>query len=358
MFNYVDLFVAFLIALLSSWLVTYPLKKFAVKIGAMDKPESRKIHIKETPRLGGLAIFIGSLLGMAYLQPQHEYLLEILIGAVIIIITGALDDRFTLKPIFKLTGQLLAAGLLIYSGLIIERITMPFFGVVELGFFSPIITLFWIIGITNAINLIDGLDGLATGVTTIAMTSIFIMSIVDTQIMVAFLCITLIGANLGFLYHNFYPAKIYMGDTGSNFLGFMVAVVSILGLFKNITFFSFIIPIIVLAVPIFDTLVAIVRRAYNKESIIAADNRHLHYQLIKAGYSHRKTVVIIYIFSALFGMMGILFSNASLVVSLIITLFVILLLHIFAELAGLVMGGRRPIVGALRRMKKKIKRSQ
>jgi len=358
MFNYVDLFIAFLIALISSWLVTYPLKKFAVKIGAMDKPESRKIHINETPRLGGLAIFIGSLLGMVYLQPHHQHLPEILIGAIIIIITGAIDDRFSLKPMLKLTGQLLAAGLLIYSGLIIERITVPFFGMIELGFFSPIITLFWIVGITNAINLIDGLDGLATGVSTIAMTSIFIMSIVDAQVIVAFLCITLIGANLGFLYHNFYPAKIYMGDTGSNFLGFMIAVISILGLFKNITFFSFIIPIIILAVPIFDTIVAMIRRAYNKESIMAADNRHLHYQLIKAGYSHRKTVVIIYIFSALFGMLGIFFSNASLAVSFIITLFVILLLHVFAELAGLVMGGRRPVVDALRKVKRKLKRSQ
>ena len=149
-----------------------------------------------------------------------------------------------------------------------------------------------------------------------------------------------------------------MGDTGSNFLGYMIAVLSMLGLFKNVTFFSFIIPVIILAVPIFDTLVAIVRRAYNKESIMAADNKHLHYQLIQAGYSHRKAVIIIYIFSALFGVMGILFSNASPTLSLIISLFVILLLYIFAELAGIVMGGKRPIVSILRKILRKIERSQ
>ncbi|WP_010648289.1 glycosyltransferase family 4 protein [Oceanobacillus massiliensis] len=356
MFNYVDLFIAFLIAAVSSWLITYPVKMFATKIGAMDKPESRKIHKKTTPRLGGLAIFFGALLGMLYLQPHHGELPEILVGAIVIVLTGAIDDKFTIKPIAKLTGQLLAASLLINAGLIIERITLPIFGVVELEFFSVFITILWVVGITNAINLIDGLDGLATGVTTIAMTSIFIMAIIDYQVIVAFLCITLIGANLGFLYHNFYPAKIYMGDTGSNLLGYMIAAISMLGLFKNITFFSFIIPVIILAVPIFDTLVAMVRRAYNKESIMAADNKHIHYQLIEAGYSHRKTVLIIYTFSALFGLLGIFFSNASLSVSLIITLFVVFLLHIFAELAGLVMGGKRPVVSLLRKILRKIQK--
>jgi UDP-GlcNAc:undecaprenyl-phosphate GlcNAc-1-phosphate transferase len=174
--------------------------------------------------------------------------------------------------------------------------------------------------------------------------------------MAAYLCIVLIGANLGFLYHNFYPAKIYMGDTGSNFLGYMIAVVSMLGLFKNVAFLSFVVPIIVLAVPIFDTLVAIIRRAYNKENIMAADNKHLHYQLIRAGYSHRKTVLIIYLFSAVFGGLAILFSTADIVFSIIITVFVFFFLHIFAELAGIVLGGRRPVVDRLRRLRWKLKR--
>lgn len=354
MLNFVDLAIAFMIAFIASFLLTYPVKKFAMKVGAVDFPNHRKIHKEVKPRLGGIAIFLGALLGGLYLAPDHEHLPEIVLGALVIIITGALDDRFQIKPIAKLTGQLIAASFLVSSGLIIERVTLPFIGMVDLGFFSVLITVLWVVGITNAINLIDGLDGLATGVTTIALISIFIMALIDVQVIAAFLCIVLIGANIGFLFHNFYPASIYMGDTGSNFLGYMIAAISMLGLFKNVAFFSFVVPIIVLAVPIFDTLVAIVRRAYNKENIMAADNKHMHYQLLKAGYSHRKTVLIIYLFSAVFGGLAILFSEASLKFSVVITLFVFFFLHIFAELAGIVMGGKRPVIDRLRRIRWKI----
>src|SRR5699024_9266779 len=201
-------------------------------------------------RLGGLAIFLGAALGLLYLQPEHIHLLEIALGAFVIVLTGILDDRFGIRPVIKLTGQLIAASFLLSSGLIIERITLPLIGVIDLGMFSVLVTVLWVVGVTNAINLIDELDGLATGVSTIALLSMFIMALIDFQIFAAYLAIVLIGANLGFLYHNFYPAKIYMGDTGSNFLGYMIAVISMLGLFKNIALFSFIIPIIILAVPI------------------------------------------------------------------------------------------------------------
>ena len=358
MFNYVDLFIAFLIALLSTFALTYPVKKLAIKLGVLDMPNHRKIHKKVTPRLGGLAIFLGAFLGALYLQPRHEHLPEILLGAIVIIITGALDDRFGIRPVIKLAGQLIAASFLISSGLIIERITLPLIGMVDLGFISVLVTVLWVVGITNAINLIDGLDGLATGVTTIALTSLFIMAIIDGQAVAAYLCIVLIGANLGFLRHNFYPAKIYMGDTGSNFLGYMIATISMLGLFKNVALFSFIIPIIVLAVPIFDTLFAIVRRAYNKKSIMKADYKHIHYQLLAAGYSHRKSVLIIYMFSALFGFMAILFSKAEITTSLIITIFILLILHIFAEIAGLVMGGQKPVLDILKKPFMRKKRDQ
>lgn len=356
MLNQVDLLIAFSIALVSAFLLTYVVKKFAIKVGAVDLPNYRKIHKKTTPRLGGLAIFLGAVLGGLYLQPQHEHMLEIFLGAVVIIITGALDDRFDIKPIVKLSGQLIAASFLVSSGLIIEQVTLPFLGLVDLGFFSVFITVVWVVGITNAINLIDGLDGLATGVSTIALISIFVMAIIDSQMIVAYLSIVIIGANIGFLYHNFYPAKIYMGDTGSNFLGYMIAVVSMLGLFKNIAFFSFVVPIIVLAVPIFDTLMAIIRRAYNKENIMAADNKHLHYQLLRAGYSHRKTVLIIYVFSAVFGALAIIFSEARLRYTVLITLAVIFFLHIFAELAGIVMNGKQPVINRLRKLWWKVRR--
>ncbi|WP_096272601.1 glycosyltransferase family 4 protein [Paucisalibacillus globulus] len=356
MINYLDLGIAFIIALVSSLVLTYPVKKLAYKIGALDLPNSRKIHKKVTPRLGGLAIFFGTFLGALYLQPHHEYLFEIVIGAVIIVITGALDDKFTLRPVAKLTGQLIATSFLISGGLIIERITLPLIGQVELGFLSVLVTVIWVVGITNAINLIDGLDGLANGVSTIALISLFVMAISDMQILAAYFCIVLIGANLGFLYHNFYPAKIYMGDTGSNFLGYMIAVISILGLFKNIALFSFIIPIIVLAVPIFDTLFAILRRSINKQNIMKPDNKHIHYQLLSAGYSHRKSVLILYGISAVFGTLAIIFSNASISTNLFIVIILLILLHLLAEMAGLVLGGKRPVLSLFGKVfKRKIK---
>src|SRR5690625_3970180 len=328
MFNYVDLMIASFIALISTFLLTFVIRKLAFKFNFVDFPNQRKIHKEVTPRIGGLGIFIGAAIGLFYLQPEHIHLKAIGLGAIVIVITGILDDRFDIRPIVKLTGQLIAASFLISSGLIIEKVTLPLIGMVDLGAFSVLITFLWVVGITNAINLIDGLDGLATGVSTIALLSMFVMALIDGQVTAAVLCIVLIGSNLGFLYHNFYPAKIYMGDTGSNFLGYMIAAISMLGLFKNVALFSFIIPVIVLAVPIFDTLFAIVRRAYNKQSIMEADNKHIHYQLLANGYSHRQAVLIIYAFSALFGMMAVLFSEASITTSLIITFFVLILLHI------------------------------
>ena len=344
MLNYVDLMIASFIALISTFFLTFPIKKLAVKWNIVDFPNHRKIHKKVTPRAGGLAIFIGAALGLLYLQPTHIHLFEISLGALVIVITGLLDDRYDIRPIIKLSGQLIAASFLLSSGLIIERITLPFIGMIELGVFSVLITVLWVVGITNAINLIDGLDGLATGVSTIALLSMFVMALVDLQIFAAYLAIVIIGANLGFLYHNFYPAKIYMGDTGSNLLGYMIAVISMLGLFKNIALFSFVIPVIVLAVPIFDTLFAIVRRITNKQKIMKPDNKHIHYQLLRAGFTHQQSVLIMYAFSLLFGILAIVFSEASLIVSLIVTIVVLILIHILAEIAGLVKGGKRPVV--------------
>ncbi|MCJ0929607.1 undecaprenyl/decaprenyl-phosphate alpha-N-acetylglucosaminyl 1-phosphate transferase [Virgibacillus halodenitrificans] len=358
MLTYTELVLAGLIALVTTLVLTYPVKWLSIKLGAVDFPSHRKIHTKVTPRLGGIAIFFGALAGAIYLQPSHPHLPEIFLGAIVILITGILDDRYNIRPVVKLTGQLLAASFLISSGLIIEKLTLPFIGTVELGFISVFVTVLWIVGVTNAINLIDGLDGLATGVTTIALISIFAMAIIDSQILVAYLCISIIGANVGFLFHNFYPAKIYMGDTGSNFLGYMIACVSMLGLFKNIALFSFIIPVIVLAVPIFDTLFAIVRRAYNKENIMMADNKHIHYQLLRAGYSHRTTVLIIYGFSALFGLMAILLSNASIVINLVVTLFLLTLFQLFAEMIGIVIGGKQPLLETLRKLVNKGSRNR
>lgn len=344
MLNYSDLAMASFISLISTFFLTYLVERLAIRFHIVDFPNQRKIHKKVTPRAGGLAIFFGVIIGLLYIRPVHEHLFEIFLGAIVIIIVGLLDDRYDIRPVVKLAGQVIATTFLISSGLIIERITLPLIGMIDLGPLSVLVTILWVVGITNAINLIDGLDGLATGVTTIALTAILIMAIVDVQVFVAYLAAVIIGANLGFLYHNFYPARIYMGDTGSNFLGYMIAVISMLGLFKNIAILGFVIPVLILAVPIFDTLFTIIRRASNKQQIMQADNKHIHYQLIRAGFSHRQSVVIIYIFSAIFGGLAILFAEASLLVSVIAFIIAFVLIHILAEFAGIVLGGKRPVV--------------
>ncbi|WP_112182172.1 MULTISPECIES: glycosyltransferase family 4 protein [Paraliobacillus] len=351
----IDIVIAFVISFFSTLFLVYPIKKIAIRFGFIDLPNYRKIHTTATPRLGGLAMFLGVGLGLLYLQPQHPEYFGIIIGAIIIIIIGLLDDKYQIKPFLKLGGQLFAAGTVVYAGVIIDRITLPILGVVDLNNFSIIITLLWIVGITNAINLIDGLDGLASGITTIGLVSILIMAITDHHIFVIYLCIVLIASNLGFLFHNFHPAKIYMGDTGSMFLGYSIAVISTLGLFKNVTLFSFIIPVIVLAIPIFDTLFAIIRRALNGDNIMLADKKHIHYQLLASGFSHRSTVLILYAFAILFGLLGILFSNASLSLSLVVSFIVLILLQIFAELAGVIGKGKMPLIGMMKKTYNKVK---
>lgn len=355
MFTESELIITFFVALFSTLILVYPIKKLSIKIGAVDLPNYRKVHKNPMPRLGGLAIFLGVTAGLIYLRPVHEQLLEIYLGAVVIVITGILDDKYQIRPIIKLGGQFLAAGILVNGGLIIERVTLPVLGMVELNNFSIIITLLWVVGISNAINLIDGLDGLASGVSAIALTSILVMALIDSRSIVIALCVILIGSNIGFLFHNFNPAKIYMGDTGSMFLGYMIAVISILGLFKNVTLFSFIIPIIVLALPIFDTLFSMARRALSGEKIMMPDKKHIHHQLLDTGFNHRNTVLVLYGVSGVFGLLAILFSTASPTLSLIICIIFIFLLQLFAEFVGLIGKGKRPLLKMVRNMIKKMK---
>jgi len=350
MHSYIDYIVAFILSFAVAILITPLVKKLAIKIGATDQPNKRKIHKDVMPRLGGLAIFIGVIAGFLYLKPQSMYMTEVVIGAVIIIIVGILDDRFTLPAQYKFLGQLVAAIVVASSGLLISKLTVPFFGVIYLDYFSYPVTVLWIVAITNAINLIDGLDGLAAGVSSIAMTSILIMAIADSQLVVIALCTILIGSSLGFLVHNFYPAKIFMGDTGALFLGYSISIISMLGLFKNITLFSFIIPIIVLAVPIFDTIFAIIRRFLNKRSIAAPDKLHLHYCLVDLGFSHRAAVLVIYFFSACFGLSAIIFSNATLWLSLLILIVLLLAIQVIAEIVGLIGMNRKPLINTFRRI--------
>ncbi|TGB01690.1 glycosyltransferase family 4 protein [Halobacillus salinus] len=334
------------VSLIVSYVLVFPVIKLAKKWRMMDHPEERKIHTQITPRMGGLAIFGGVVAGLIVVRPDIPNFIWIAVGGVIIVLTGLLDDRYQVRPIIKLTGQLMATLIPVIAGVTIDFVSIPFIGIIQLnGVLGFVVTVLWIIGITNAINLIDGLDGLATGVTTISLLSIAVMALaIEPQIAIFYLCVILIGSNIGFLFHNFNPASIYMGDTGSLFLGYSMAMISTVGLFKNVTLFSFIIPVIVLAIPLFDTLFSILRRMINKQKIMMPDNKHIHYQILNAGFSHRATVLIIYGFSALFGVLAILFSLTPFIVSLGITVVILILLHLFAEMTGVVQKGKRPLI--------------
>lgn len=345
-----ELIIAFAISCATSLLVTPILIKIAHQLEFTDQPNNRKIHNQSKPTLGGIAIFAGALAGFLFLQPFHEHMNAIIIGACIMLLTGFIDDIFDLKPLYKLFGQTTSAIVVVSSGLIIEKMTIPFVGTVSLGGLGIVMTILWIVAASNVINLIDGLDGLAAGVSAIGLTSVLVMAFLDAQIIVIYLTIILIGSCIGFLYHNFYPSKIFMGDTGALFLGYSIAIVSMLGLFKNVAFFSFIVPMIVLAIPIFDTIHAIIRRRMSNKSIAAADKNHLHYELMKMGYSHRVSVLIIYAFSIFFGLMAIIFNSATLLSSFIILLFIILGVQLIAEIAGVTLSKRRPIINGLRKL--------
>ncbi|MGJ7035668.1 glycosyltransferase family 4 protein [Anoxybacillus eryuanensis] len=346
---YFTLLLCFVVAVL----ITPVVKWLAFRVGATDKPNQRKVHQKIMPRLGGLAIFISFIVGYFVLNPASPYATAIVIGATIIVLTGVLDDIYELSPKWKLLGQIIAAIVVIYGGIRIDFINLPFGGHLEFGLLSIPITMLWIIGITNAINLIDGLDGLAAGVSSIALVTIAGMAATmgNTYVFVFSMSLLLLGSTLGFLLYNFHPAKIFMGDTGALFLGYMISVLSLLG-FKNVTVFSLIIPILILGVPISDTLFAIVRRIVNKQPLSAPDKSHLHHCLLRLGYSHRQTVLIIYGMAAMFGVSAVVLSKATMFGALLVIAFVLLIVELVVEKIGLVGKDYRPLLKMVRGMRK------
>jgi UDP-GlcNAc:undecaprenyl-phosphate/decaprenyl-phosphate GlcNAc-1-phosphate transferase len=320
------------------------IKKFAFLIGATDLPNQRKVHQSVMPRLGGLAIFISFIIGVILLRPVNLSSLSILIGSIIITIIGILDDIMELSAKVKLIGQLAAACTVVFWGdLQVGFINLPFGGQLQFGLLSIPFTILWIVGITNSINLIDGLDGLAAGVSSIALITISGIAFLQGNFYVAVVGLIVIASTLGFLIYNFHPAKIFMGDTGALFLGYIISVLSLLG-FKNITFISLIIPIIILAVPISDTFFAILRRIIHKKPLGTPDKQHLHHCMLRMGYSHRQTVLLIYAMSAFFGMVALIFSQARLGGAIILIAIIVLLIEITAEKIGLVGKNYRPIL--------------
>ncbi len=315
---------AFFISILSVPLTA----QLARNLGAIDAPDERKVHQVEMPRLGGLAIFVAFMLSVAIFTQVSGPMLGLFLGAIIIFSVGVADDIYHLSPLLKLAGQSLAAGVAMYYGVMVQFVTNPFDGMFILGYLSIPLTFLWIVGITNAINLIDGLDGLAGGVSAIAATALGIVALRQGQVEVALAALLLVAALIGFLPYNFYPARTFMGDSGSNFLGFVLASLAIMGTAKGTALLSLLIPIIILGIPILDTLFAIVRRISNRKPIFYPDKEHLHHRLMALGLSHRRSVFIIYGISAFFSGVAVLLTfvttpKASLLLSVLLLLTVL-----------------------------------
>ncbi len=308
------LLTAALVALISTPVV----RSLAFRVGAVDVPkDNRRMHNHPIPRMGGLAIFFGFILSVLIFIPLTPELRGMLLGSVVIVILGILDDIFALPALPKFFVQIGAALIAVLAGNRIDFLSNPNIFSSEpfwdLGWLAVPITVFWIVGITNAVNLIDGLDGLACGVSTISSMTLLVIALVMEEPDVAILMGALSGACIGFLPYNLNPAKIFMGDTGSTFLGFILAVVSIQGLFKFYAIISFAVPFLMLGLPIFDTCFAILRRVSHGQSPMAPDRGHIHHRLIDMGFTQKQAVAVLYIISAILGLSAVVLTTIGVV---------------------------------------------
>ena len=326
-----DIAIAFMLAFITTFVITPYTIKLARKVGAVDTPkDERRVNTTTMPRLGGLAIIAGFVVSIVYLliilnieksinlyeDNMYIKLIGFLIGGLIIGIVCFIDDLKDLPPLVKLAAQIISAVIVVCFGLRIENVNIPFFSYVGLpNAFSIILTIGWIIGVTNAINLIDGLDGLSSGVALISCVSMLIIFALNGSPIIAILLITALAGSLsGFLPFNFNPAKTFMGDAGSNFLGYSLSVISIFGVAKTYTLIVIVAPLIILGLPVLDTLVAIFRRIIKGKSlkaIMQADKGHLHHKLLKQGFSQREAVLIMYAITAALGLFAIILLDSG-----------------------------------------------
>lgn len=307
------------------------IKKVAIHVNALDIPNGRKVHTEPMPRLGGLGIYMGFLLGYILFGTMSIRMNAILIGSFIIIVTGIVDDINPIPAKVKFLFQIIAASVVAFYGQILLSDLSAFGFYIDFGVLSYPITIIFIVSIINCINLIDGLDGLAAGLSSIYFMTIGIvivhwLKVFDLNAIITFI---MLGSTLGFLCHNFHPAKIFMGDSGSMFLGYIIAVIALLG-FKNVTLTTLLAPICLLAIPILDTSFAIIRRFINKKPIDEPDKEHLHHQLLNLKLSHRNTVLVIYFIDILFAvaMLVYMLGNKTLGIIMYALLFILVLIFI------------------------------
>ncbi|MCE5286542.1 MAG: undecaprenyl/decaprenyl-phosphate alpha-N-acetylglucosaminyl 1-phosphate transferase [Pelosinus sp.] len=302
---------AFIVALAVSYFITPQVKELAIKVGAMDAPDARKVHTRPIPRMGGLAIYAGFILAVFFSMHITNEIIGLLVGGTVILIVGIIDDLKSLPPKVKLFGQIFAAVVLLFFDIRIDWLTNPFGDMVYVDYLSIPLTILWVVGLTNTVNLIDGLDGLAAGVSTIASITILLVALQQNFGIVAILTAALAGSSMGFLQHNFNPAKIFMGDTGSMFLGYMLAAISVLGTVKSAATIALIVPIVALGLPIMDTAFAIVRRYMSGRPIFKPDKGHLHHRLLEMGLTQKQAVLLMYVISGCLGFSAIILTEVN-----------------------------------------------
>ena len=303
----IKLIAAFLLAGVAAFASTPLVKQLAYKVGAIDVPkDNRRMHKTPTPRLGGLAIFIAFILTTLLFADVDREVRGILLGAVIIVVLGVVDDSKALPALPKFFVQIVAAGIAVYHGCSIQFISNPnVFSdttYLNLNWVSVPLTIVWIVAITNAVNFIDGLDGLAVGVSAISTVSMLVIALMLGNVQVAIVLAALLGACVGFVPYNRNPAKIFMGDTGATFLVYILACLSVQGLFKLYAVISFAVPFLILGIPIFDICFAIGRRLLHGQNPMSADRGHVHHRLIDMGFNQKQSVVIIYMLTAILGL--------------------------------------------------------
>ena len=338
-----DIFVllALAVAFLISFSATPMVISLAHKVGAIDVPkDKRRVHKKPTPLMGGLAIFYGFVVSVICFATIDKEVMGILVGCVIVVTTGIIDDITDMKAIVKLLCQILAAAVVVYSGVRIEHFANPFtqwFGapyIVMDYWVSCAVTIFWIVGICNAVNLIDGLDGLAVGVSSIASIALLTLTLISENLNVAIITAAVAGAGFGFLPYNFNPAKIFMGDTGALFLGFILACISVQGMLKMSAVITFAAPILILGLPIFDTVFVILRRLLTGKSPMQPDRGHLHHRLLDMGFSQRRVVAILYTLTAVLCMTAVVISIKGYTRGLILICSVLLIILVSIKVMG------------------------
>ncbi len=345
--------------------IATPLVRFlAFKIGAVDNPNARRINKVPMPTAGGLAVFIAFAVSVLFFLPgiiKHlnvngvyiHYVLPLVLAGGIIIVTGLIDDIKELKPLPKLSGILIAATIIwLWTDFRFDDFKIPFGGplIHFPSWVSFFLTVLWIVAITNAVNLIDGLDGLVSGVSIISLTTMGIVSyffLHDSNIFLPLTIFILVVSIAGFLPYNYHPAIIYLGDTGALFIGFMIGVLSLQGL-KNSTAVAVVTPMIILGVPITDTVVAIIRRSLSGKKIYEADRMHLHHRLLSMGLTHRGTVLVIYAISFIFSLTSLLLNVSSRLGGVLLMVFLLLGVLILSEMVGIFGENRTPLLNTLR----------